>query len=212
MHISKFLAVLCVSALGTTSLLAQRPDNDVQARARQQLREAMGELNGQPVTNAAPTQPVKPMPAPAPAPAQPAVIQPKPVAQPPVTAPAPVVKPMPTTAAPASMSQPKALSPDAEAKARAALHQAEGVQWTPPAPTTTMPAPAMTMTVGGKPAASQPVFTAAPATAPADLAPPAPQLSGTKQQRLDQLLQQYKSEQITPQAYHEQRAKILAEP
>jgi len=42
------------------------------------------------------------------------------------------------------------------------------------------------------------------------VAPPAA-LSGSKEQRLQQLLQQYKSDQITPQQYHEQRAKIIAE-
>ena len=59
--------------------------------------------------------------------------------------------------------------------------------------------------------AGKPVFSDAPAMAPAQLAPPPPQLSGTKQQRLDQLLSQYRADQISPQAYHEQRAKILAE-
>jgi len=42
-------------------------------------------------------------------------------------------------------------------------------------------------------------------------APPA-RLSAAKQQKLDQLLQLYRSDQITPQEYHDQRAKILAEP
>jgi hypothetical protein len=42
-------------------------------------------------------------------------------------------------------------------------------------------------------------------------APPLP-FGGDKQQRLDDLLTQYKADQITPQQYHEQRAKILAEP
>lgn len=44
------------------------------------------------------------------------------------------------------------------------------------------------------------------------LAAPATGLSAAKQQKLDQLLQLYRSDQITPQEYHEQRAKILAEP
>jgi hypothetical protein len=42
-------------------------------------------------------------------------------------------------------------------------------------------------------------------------APPVP-FSNDKQQRLDQLLKQYQADQITPAQYHEQRAKIIAEP
>ena len=37
-------------------------------------------------------------------------------------------------------------------------------------------------------------------------------LSSTKQEKLDHLLQLYRADQITPQEYHDQRAKILAEP
>lgn len=46
----------------------------------------------------------------------------------------------------------------------------------------------------------------------APLPPPPPAVSATKQQRLQQLLQQYMADQLTPEQYHEQRAKILAEP
>jgi len=41
--------------------------------------------------------------------------------------------------------------------------------------------------------------------------PPLP-LSADKQQRLAELLQKYKADQITPEQYHTERAKILAEP
>jgi hypothetical protein len=41
---------------------------------------------------------------------------------------------------------------------------------------------------------------------------PALPIAATKEQRLQQLLSQYKADQITPQQYHEQRAAILAEP
>jgi hypothetical protein len=37
-------------------------------------------------------------------------------------------------------------------------------------------------------------------------------ISAEKQQRLQDLLQKYRADQITPEQYHEQRAKILAEP
>jgi hypothetical protein len=42
-------------------------------------------------------------------------------------------------------------------------------------------------------------------------APPSP-LSATKQQRLNDLLTKYKADQLTPEQYHQERAKILAEP
>jgi hypothetical protein len=36
--------------------------------------------------------------------------------------------------------------------------------------------------------------------------------TGSKERRLDDLLRLYKADQITPQEYHVQRAKIIAEP
>jgi hypothetical protein len=44
------------------------------------------------------------------------------------------------------------------------------------------------------------------------LSGPATGLSAAKEQKLNELLNQYRADQITPQQYHEQRAKILAEP
>ncbi len=52
---------------------------------------------------------------------------------------------------------------------------------------------------------------AATMSLPALSGPPSP-LSATKQQKLDALLQQYRMDQLTPQQYHEERAKVLAEP
>ena len=42
--------------------------------------------------------------------------------------------------------------------------------------------------------------------------PPPSALPATKEARLAQLLQQYKADQITPEQYHIERAKIIAEP
>ena len=47
---------------------------------------------------------------------------------------------------------------------------------------------------------------------PAPIVAPALPISMTKEQRLQALLAQYKSDQITPEQYHTQRAAILAEP
>jgi hypothetical protein len=54
-----------------------------------------------------------------------------------------------------------------------------------------------------------------PAKQPAALQPisgPASPLSADKQKRLADILAQYRADKITPQEYHAQRAKILAEP
>lgn len=50
-----------------------------------------------------------------------------------------------------------------------------------------------------------------PQKAMSTLEAPASPLAGSKEQRLQQLLQQYKADQITPEQYHQQRAKIIAE-
>ena len=42
-------------------------------------------------------------------------------------------------------------------------------------------------------------------------APPLP-ISADKEQRLKELLQKYKTDELSPEQYHQQRAKILAEP
>jgi hypothetical protein len=46
----------------------------------------------------------------------------------------------------------------------------------------------------------------------APIQPPPPAVSGTKQQRLEELLRKYKADEITPEEYHQQRVKILSEP
>jgi len=47
---------------------------------------------------------------------------------------------------------------------------------------------------------------------PAGTISPASTISGEKQQRLDELLRKYRADQIAPEEYHAERAKILAEP
>ena len=66
------------------------------------------------------------------------------------------------------------------------------------------------------PPSSAPEAKAVPAT-PKTSEPPAPEpvplpITGVKQQRLTQLLEAYKKDQLTPAQYHQERAKILAEP
>jgi hypothetical protein len=56
----------------------------------------------------------------------------------------------------------------------------------------------------------KPSSTPVPAFSP--LEGPALPISADKQQRLSDLLQKYQTDQISPEQYHQQRAKILAEP
>ncbi len=46
----------------------------------------------------------------------------------------------------------------------------------------------------------------------APMAAPPSSLSGSKEARLAELLELYRADKITPQEYHTQRAKIIAEP
>jgi hypothetical protein len=63
------------------------------------------------------------------------------------------------------------------------------------------PTPVMSQKETAQPAISLPTLTGPPSS-----------LSPAKQQKLDELLQQYRTDQLTPQQYHEQRAKVLSEP
>jgi hypothetical protein len=118
------------------------------------------------------------------------------------------------------------------AKAREALRQKmKELEAQPPAEATNV-TPAVTKTAPEtKPLATQPQepiakpeakpmaekppkkagkVTVAPAF-PLFAAPP-PSVSADKEQRLQELLRKYRADQITPEEYHQQRAKILAEP
>ncbi len=181
----------------------------------------------------APTKP-KPKPAP-PAPVQKPQPPPPPVQQPVVSqsAPAPVSTPPPPPAPkPAKTKAPAAASNFAPApgttpentqtdyRLQNALQQRMTETQTPPIEEqATPPTPSRKeKRVANNPPPAQPSGSAStppPQPAPAPLPPmqgPPSSISSGKQQKLDALLQQYKADQITPQEYHEQRAKILAEP
>jgi hypothetical protein len=241
MHIAKLLVMVCVTALGASPLLAQRPDSAAQANAREKLREAEAQFDSQqgtaPATNAVPAPapapyapPVAIQPAPAPAPYQP------PVAPPPAVAPQ-AISPSTTafTAPPASTKPGSKLSPATEQQLREQLHQAEaqleGQQPSAPAvpeqpkpvaktkPSKTAPTKVVKndeWPVSPPPAGAPAVPPKkSPKTSVANAPAPAPiptGVSSSKEQQLADLLQLYKSDKITPAEYHEQRAKILAEP
>ena len=158
-------------------------DPDAIAKAREALRQKMNELQaGQPTPA---TQPPATPPS-APAPAVPAA--------PPATASATAIQPPSTP----ELTAPPEADPAAIAKAREAMRlkmQAMG-----PEP---MAANALVSTRPGK--------TQTGMNFPAMSAPPLG-ISATKEQRLQQLLQQYRSDLISPEQYQAGRAKILAEP
>jgi len=68
--------------------------------------------------------------------------------------------------------------------------------------------------VNGYPATSPaaPMGFSNPGATPPAMAMPMTLAPGSKEQRLQELLQLYKADRITPTEYHEQRAKIIAEP
>jgi hypothetical protein len=114
-----------------------------------------------------------------------------------------------------------AMDSDAQAKARAALLQKMSEMESPPA-ATPMPAPEkVVVKKTEKPVEKmetpapvvmqpKPAMVAEPMVRPMEM--PALPISATKEERLQALLQKYKTDQITPEEYHTERAKIMGEP
>jgi len=152
------------------------------AKAREALEKKMTEIEAQ---QPAPAQP----PAPAPVFANPsAPATPPPIVQrPPVATPPP-----PTVAAPAP---PSSVQTAARTDADAAAQEQDIIKRAKPTP---KPPP-------------KAVFAPTTPALPSPEAPPSP-IAPDKQQRLANLLRQYRADQITPEQYHTERAKIMAEP
>jgi len=239
MQISKTLLTFGTAALCIAAFSSRAVDTEADIRLREALRQKMAEVGPETTEPApAPSKPAKKVKAPKPvapvAPAAPEVAAPAvaaPVAQPapmvaPVVAAPVVVEPAPVVAP----AQPAAPTPVDDVQAerlreavRARLAQ-ETVTPTQPPPvvtthgsdlepavsTTTIVAPTTPVQTEVPPLVQQPVIHQAP-TAPVAFEAPALPISGSKEARLAALLQQYKADQITPQQYHEQRAKIIAE-
>lgn len=195
------------------------------------LHEKMIELHQPPHPAAAQTE------APAPAPPAPVAAAPEATANPPAALMPPqavAAQPAPpmaaTEKAPEMVSSqgdgkyghvmlPPEASPEQREKAFEALQQTQpGYQPNPSAST-------LSSTPGAKPAPSAPMASQAPPaprSAPerpkavkSSLPPlptPPPAVSSSKEMQLQQLLQRYMDDQITPEQYHDQRAKILAQP
>ncbi len=182
----------------------QRVDAATIERAREALRQAAqqplpGEVQPSPAAVTTPPAPVTtPPPAPVPGvlPQVPSVPTPAPaVAAPPAAAP-------PDFTTPAPAASPAA----AEAALAAKMREAERNVRPPPA---SQANPATGKTTA--PPAYEQAKKSKGLQFPPLEGPPLP-ISAAKQERLQVLLQKYMADQITPEIYHTERAKILAEP
>jgi hypothetical protein len=232
MQISKLPLWICALTLcGGFTLHAQ--DTPAQAAARAALMQKLNDLDTNPPAATPTPAPVQPVPAAtapvtvAPAAEAPATVAtPAPAAEIPAEAtftPAAASNSAPVTAVPAATQTAPAGDTAAQAAARAALEQKmqELQISTPAAPKTSVPvetAPVQPSPVASAPAMTTPAMTAPAANPPAQVvgertivAPAAP-VSMTKEEQLARLLMLYKSNQLTPLEYHDQRAAILAQP
>jgi hypothetical protein len=174
-------------------LVAPPPvDSEAIAKAREALRQKMNELDMQPAA----AQPAAVVAAPA------LVVQPQPVAAQPAPAVAPAIQP---PAMPA-LAEPAPASAESIAKARTAVEQQmKQLETRPPVAAGSATAP--TTLAPTKPTKRNQILQSFP-----PLQSPPPAIGADKEQRLQELLRKYKADQITPEQYHQDRAKILAEP
>ena len=221
MQISKTFLTFWAVALCAVLVSHATPDSEAQAKAREALRKKMSELEGPPISEApaatAPaTQPAPPPSAPAPAPAP--VVEPKPKA-----APKPVAQPKPPKPATAPKAVPVAPKPApvATAPVVGVFQPYPPVDASPPL-TTPEQVERMRESVRQKIAELNRQHEAAPAAAavvlPAARTPlepipgPPSSIPASKEAQLAELLKKYQADAITPEQYHTERAKILAEP
>ncbi len=237
MQISKIALAICALAL-VPVLTTQAVDTPAQAAARAALEEKLKVLDVQtpppvaesvpalkPLKPAKPTKPAKVVPVPAPATA-PVVstgeLKVVPAAEPKAAVPAkpPVAKENSDWAAAAKSAEPLAAAPadnPVQAAAREVLAKELGAPVAPPvvavaqpvASVVEKPAKSVVKPVAAKPA-NQNYLGKDLGMKP--LPTPALPIAASQAARLQALLAKYKADQISPEDYHQQRAKILAEP
>lgn len=196
MQISKTLLTLLAVALCAGTVSQAGPDSDAQAKAREALRKKMAELDAQPVSEA---------PAP---PAPPPVAQPKPEPAPKSAAQPKPAKPAPE---PASASQAPLFSDPASPPAGTPQATPEQIERS----RESVRQKIVELGEQDQATVSQPKSKVRPAPAAIVFDPiPAPPstLPASKEARLAELLKQYQADTLTPEQYHKERAKILAEP
>jgi hypothetical protein len=190
MQISRILPLACAAAVLLSCFAVRADDNEAQMRARQALEQKMKDLP--PPAEETPATSAKKKKA-----KKESTATTAPIYSAPATA--PVVETAPPTA-------PKVVEP---------TPPAAPVISAPVTPAPTNPAVTATPKPAQPPIEEYHPAKPAPQNPPAGFPPleaPASSLPASKEQRLQQLLQLYKADQITPQEYHDQRAKILSEP
>lgn len=193
MQTSKISLLICAAAICVSPLFVRAEDAEVQAKLRAALRERMAELSAQKQSNTTPT-PAE-MPIKAAQPVKPEVVQ-KPVepvepAKPAVVVEQPKAPAKPVVEKPA-MTEVKPVNAGRAAAEKEAMKQAAEKE-------------------KAKEAKAKAKSAAKDSVVPPVVSPDLP-ISADKQMRLNALTEQYKADKLTPQEYHEQRAKILAEP
>jgi hypothetical protein len=185
MRIPKLLPVVCAAAFCAGFITVRAEDNPTQAAARAALMEKLNQWDVQQPPPAQPAQPTQPS-----QPSQPA------------TSPAVVVTP----------SGAVQEQPGQPTNAPSKTNVVAGKQSKKTAAPKTKPAAAET-----KPVVVQPSKPASPALSGKEpgLQPvkaPAPVIAADKKAKLQALLEKYEANQITPDQYHTERAKIMAAP
>ena len=239
MQNSRRILLGCVAALALLPLLARAQDTDAQAKARQALEKQLNNPSTQPPAKApaapAPAPAAKPAAAPAAAPSAAPAATPAAAA----AAPKPVsasstnsledalhqtiadLKAQPTVqgSGPWTVQVPAAADSDEITKAREAMRQkiADLKTQSDSAPAQLNPHDAAVYIAvkNAKERQHEAELERQAATSSepppmTDLSGPVLPISAVQQQKLDALLQQYETDQISPEQYHEQRAKILA--
>ncbi|MEY2465522.1 MAG: hypothetical protein QOD03_43 [Verrucomicrobiota bacterium] len=231
MPISRSVLLACVLAVSASPFLLHAQDNEAQIKARQALEEKMREMQIQNVPTENPPAVSRPAKPSTPPPAPSTDVKADKAAQKEAAR-------IERERRDAEVRERKQAEADArakekaDAKARAEETRQRGsevIYQTPP-PTVSNNAEVITREQAAAKAEMDALVAKQRAEASAAesqntkgiVSSPAPQytplevppssLTGSKQQRLQQLLQQYNADQITPQQYHEQRAKIIAEP
>ena len=214
MNTSKFLVAGLTAAMLSTAPALFARDTEAQKKANEALQQKLNELNSQPgaPAPAAPAPvPQKPVPVTAPAPAAapvPAAVAVQATPTPPVPTPAPVVEPAPVT----PIEDPAVVKAREDALNRA-MGKSGGFSEVPPPSNTGNATPVQLQVAPTKASASANLSPKAPQPGEYKplVAPPSP-INAAKAAKLAELLEKYRADQITPDQYHAERAKILGTP
>lgn len=228
MNISKLLLAGCLTGMSFISASAQPLSSSEQDKAIELLRQKIAEERAKPANRQAPNAAMPEVTngqnrssagAPAAPPADPASYQNALDAlreslassrQATKATPAPAPAPAPAPSAPAPMAHSET-GENALNAVRAALSAQRQVVAKPVPAAPRVEAPRAAVTAPAK-ADARPEVSAPAAQSVVAVVAPQPSGPKSKQQRLMELLQLYRTDQVTPLEYHGQRATIIAEP